>query len=74
MLDGGTGTRQHRAAVVGWCMDDSKRQNADRPKKGEKQADREARLAEALKANLRRRKAQSRARSVPADDKDTKRP
>ena len=55
-------------------MGNSKKQNAARPKKGEKQADREARLAEALKANLRRRKAQSRARSVPADDKDTKRP
>ncbi len=30
-------------------------------------ADREARLAEALKANLRRRKAQARARSKPAE-------
>ena len=40
--------------------------------KSSKKQDKEARLAEALKANLRRRKAQSRGRKVapPSDQKD----
>ncbi len=55
-------------------MGDRSKQNSTKTKIGEKQADREVRLAEALKVNLRRRKAQSRARSTPVAAKGPKRP
>ncbi len=39
------------------------------PKKGEARAERERRLAEALRANLKRRKEQSRGRAEDAEPK-----
>ncbi|MFZ5675488.1 MAG: hypothetical protein ACOZAM_21235 [Pseudomonadota bacterium] len=40
------------------------------PKKPKKPADRPARLAEALRANLKRRKAQARSRAEPKNGPD----